>query len=227
VDRQYAPCACSPLGRLWRVSQPYAPGGTVYWTTYSYDSLGRVTQIQHPDNSGVTSYVYEGNTVKVIDPAGRWKKYTLDAFGNLIQVTEPNPSGGADHQTYYAYNLRNQLVQVQMPRDGYTQVRTFSYDALGRLVSETHPQADVSPSALVARNRIITGLTAVLIVVETTAEGGAMHAARRALEQGRTVLTVDPAHLTGQTSGNQALIDAGARAVPPDGGDLAALLPLL
>lgn len=97
----------------------------------------------------------------------------------------------------------------------------------GLLVSETHPQADVSPSALVARNRIITGLTAVLIVVETSTEGGAMHAARRALEQGRPVLTIDPAYLTGQTSGNQALIDAGAHAIGPDGSDLAALLPVL
>ena len=26
VDTQYAPCACSPLGKVWRVSQPYAPG---------------------------------------------------------------------------------------------------------------------------------------------------------------------------------------------------------
>jgi RHS repeat-associated protein len=140
VEREYVACACSPVGRLGRISQPYAPGGTVYWTTYSYDSLGRVIQIRHPDNSGVTSYVYEGNTVKVIDPAGKWKKYTLDAFGNLIQVTEPNPAGGADHQTYYRYNLRDQLVRVEMPREGATQVRTFSYDALGRLVSETHPE---------------------------------------------------------------------------------------
>ncbi|MCS7071212.1 MAG: DNA-protecting protein DprA, partial [Anaerolinea sp.] len=97
----------------------------------------------------------------------------------------------------------------------------------GLLVSETHPQADVSPSALVARNRIITGLASVVIVVETSSEGGAMHAARRALDQGRTVLTVDPAFLTGRASGNQALIDAGVRSIAPDDADLAALLPLI
>jgi YD repeat-containing protein len=28
VDTQYAPCACSPLGKMSAVSQPYAPGGT-------------------------------------------------------------------------------------------------------------------------------------------------------------------------------------------------------
>jgi hypothetical protein len=25
VDTQYAPCGCSPLGKMWRVSLPYRP----------------------------------------------------------------------------------------------------------------------------------------------------------------------------------------------------------
>ncbi|MBK9171363.1 MAG: hypothetical protein IPM24_28455, partial [Bryobacterales bacterium] len=32
VDTEYAACACSPVGKVKRVSQPYAPGGPVYWT---------------------------------------------------------------------------------------------------------------------------------------------------------------------------------------------------
>ena len=28
---------CSPLGKLWRVSQPYGPGATPVWTTYTYN----------------------------------------------------------------------------------------------------------------------------------------------------------------------------------------------
>jgi len=28
VDTVYAPCACSPLGKIQKVSQPYAPGTT-------------------------------------------------------------------------------------------------------------------------------------------------------------------------------------------------------
>ncbi|MEK7407925.1 MAG: hypothetical protein AAB225_22875, partial [Acidobacteriota bacterium] len=79
VDREYASCACSPLGRLKRASQPYAPGGTIYWTTYTYDALGRVTSVDHPGGTGSTIYVYEGNTVKVTDPAAKWKKFVMDA----------------------------------------------------------------------------------------------------------------------------------------------------
>ena len=34
VDTQYAPCACSPLGKVSAVSQPYAPGATPILTYY-------------------------------------------------------------------------------------------------------------------------------------------------------------------------------------------------
>ncbi len=106
VETEYDSCACSPVGKVKRVSRPYAPGGTVYWTTYSYDCLGRTLSVAQPGNTGTTAYVYEGNTVKVTDPALKWKKYTTDALGNIVQVTEPDPGGGADVQTYYTYNFR-------------------------------------------------------------------------------------------------------------------------
>jgi DNA processing protein len=81
----------------------------------------------------------------------------------------------------------------------------------GLVLSECHPDAPPSPSALVARNRIITGLSDAVIVVETSTEGGAMHAARFASQQGRTLYALDfPA------SGNRALIEAGAIPLRPD-----------
>ena len=95
VDTEYDACGCSPTGKVKRASQPYAPGaGTLYWTTYSYDALGRTTSVALPDNSGTTTYSYQGNATTVTDPAGKWKKFTSDAFGNLTQVEEPN-SGSA------------------------------------------------------------------------------------------------------------------------------------
>ncbi len=138
VDTEYDACACSPLGKLKRVSQPYAPGGTIYWTTYTYDGLGRTLSISHPGNTGTTTYVYQGNTVKVIDPTGRWKTSTYDALGNLVQMSEPNPAGGT-HETYYSYNAANQITGVSMPRGGYTQTRSFAYSG-GFLTSATNPE---------------------------------------------------------------------------------------
>ena len=48
VQTQYAPCACSPLGKVSAVSQPYAPNAPVYWTTYTYDGSGRVLTVTAP-----------------------------------------------------------------------------------------------------------------------------------------------------------------------------------
>jgi DNA processing protein len=79
----------------------------------------------------------------------------------------------------------------------------------GALVSEVHPFAPPSAANLVARNRIITGLSDIVIVVETEADGGAMHAARFALAQGRRLYAVD-----NSASGNRALIAAGAAVLP-------------
>ncbi len=81
----------------------------------------------------------------------------------------------------------------------------------GFVVSEVDPGNTTSPANLVARNRIITGLSEGVIVVETAVDGGAMYAARFATQQGRPVYTVDSG-----ASGNQALIAAGAITIPRD-----------
>ncbi|MBE0689237.1 MAG: DNA-processing protein DprA, partial [Anaerolineae bacterium] len=87
----------------------------------------------------------------------------------------------------------------------------------GALLSESHPNAESKPAYLVARNRIISGLCSTLIVVETHADGGAMHAARWAHEHQRALYTLDlPA------TGNQQLIDQGA--IPLDPFNLQTLL---
>jgi RHS repeat-associated protein len=146
VDTEYESCGCTPLGKVYRASQPYRPGDTINWTTYSYDSLGRTINVALPGGSGSTTYEYYGNITKVIDPAGKWKKYETDAFGNLVRVLEPDlQSGGNDAPPYvetrYTYNLLNQLVQVEMPRGSSTQYRSYIYDAsTRRLTSMTQPE---------------------------------------------------------------------------------------
>ena len=77
--------------------------------------------------------------------------------------------------------------------------------AEGCLMSELHPDWGANAQRLVSRNRIISGLSQAVIVVESNVDGGAMYAARFAREQERPVYTFDlPA------SGNQALIKRGA-----------------
>jgi DNA processing protein len=77
--------------------------------------------------------------------------------------------------------------------------------ARGALISETHPDAAPNGPALVARNRLISGLSRVLIVVEAGASSGSLHAARFAQDQGRIVFAVDNG-----APGNTRLIADGA-----------------
>ena len=109
------------------------------WSKTTLDALGRTISVVKPDGSSTTSYLYQGNTVKVTDPAGKWKLFTMDANGNLTHVTEPNPSGGANYETSYTYDGLNHLTGVSMPRDGYTQTRTFTYSG-DLLTSATNPE---------------------------------------------------------------------------------------
>jgi YD repeat-containing protein len=68
TDTVYAPCACSPLGKLQKTSQPYPAGSSASaWTTYTYDGLGRTLSVQQPDGASTTNYLYTGNLTKVTD----------------------------------------------------------------------------------------------------------------------------------------------------------------
>jgi YD repeat-containing protein len=142
VDTQYVPCGCSPIGKVGQTSAPYAPSAPVYWTTYTYDGLGRTTQMELPDGS-ITHYSYSGNTVTVNDPAGKTKTFTTDALGNLTQVQEPDPNLGTV-STNYTYDMLNHLITVSMPRGSNTQTRTFNYltgTTVGiDLLSATNPE---------------------------------------------------------------------------------------
>ena len=83
--------------------------------------------------------------------------------------------------------------------------------ARGALLSETHPRWSANAQRLVARNRIISGLSQAVIVVESDAGGGAMYSAQFAREQGKPVFTFDlPA------GGNQQLIAEGAAVLRRD-----------
>jgi len=80
----------------------------------------------------------------------------------------------------------------------------------GALICECAPDAPVTPARLVARNRLITALASVVIVVETSEKGGAMHAANFAFQQDKLIFTPN----IGDARGNQTLIHSGmARAV--------------
>ena len=172
VDTNYDSCACSPTGKMVSTSQPYAPGASVYWTTYAYDGLGRTIQVTAADNASHTSYAYYGSTSAVTDPAGNWKALTTDVDSNLVSVIEPDPAYSTAVPTSaqscaaaptgmlgtcYTYDTFKNLTRVDMYRSGYDQVRTFTYQ-LGTkwLQSATNPENGTVTYTRDAMGHVIT-----------------------------------------------------------------------
>ncbi len=93
----------------------------------------------------------------------------------------------------------------------------------GCLVSELPPGAPPLPRHFPLRNRIISGLSLAVVVVEAAERSGSLITARTALEQGRDVLAVPGAVVSGCHRGCHALIKDGAGLVETVDDVLAAL----
>jgi DNA processing protein len=80
----------------------------------------------------------------------------------------------------------------------------------GSVLSEFHPESGVNAQNLVARNRVTSGLSCAVIVVQSGEDSGSMSTARRAWQQGRIVFAV-----TGGDQGCEALLEQGAEPLDP------------
>lgn len=81
----------------------------------------------------------------------------------------------------------------------------------GAVMSEYGPEAEVFPkTSFLERNRLITGLADVVVVVEAAERSGTLNTAMHALEQGKDLLAV-PGNITSKLSvGCNRLIQQGA-----------------
>ncbi|MES9957649.1 MAG: RHS repeat-associated core domain-containing protein [Sedimenticola sp.] len=140
------------LGQIHRVSLPYFAGEASYWTTNTYDLLGRVTRTDSQQSNGATRTTHishRGRTTVTTDPLGHqktttknlqgkiarveqeehtWVNYTYDPIGNLTR-TDSNGS-----ITELSYDLRGRKSAMNDPNMGRWQYR---YNAFGELTSQT------------------------------------------------------------------------------------------
>jgi RHS repeat-associated protein len=142
------------LGRVASSSRPFFANGTPINTTFSYDSLSRVTQATLPDGSyaetgysgltiGTSSFAANGTLLRsryatknaqglvatATDSASQVMSYSYDPFGNLIQTTDV-----AGNVATMTYDLRGRKTAMTDPDLGRW---SYAYDALDELVSQT------------------------------------------------------------------------------------------
>jgi len=147
-------------GRVQNTSHAYrSTGDSTYGTeTPTYDALGRVIKMTHPDGThsqafygaavagtglgGVTSQLCSSTTyglgypVLVLDEAGKKRETWTDGFGSVIEVDEPDANGNLTSPTCYQYDLLGNLVQTLHGN----QTRSYTYDSLSRVTSSTVPE---------------------------------------------------------------------------------------
>ncbi len=130
-------------GRVFRKSLPYFEViGTPRWMTYTYDPVGRVTQITNPDGTFVTTS-YDKDTTTFIDANDHKKVEIKDVYGRLIKVEEYTGTGGAYSlyaTTIYEYNALGNLVMLT---DDHGNQTTMTYDTLGRKLTMDDPDMGV------------------------------------------------------------------------------------
>ncbi len=125
-----------------------------------YDPFGRATTIQPADGAAhAVAMSYYGvrvmdRAVKIATAAGTETSATTtevyDRQGRLWRVTEPSGDAGANVTTSYKYDIGNRLRQVTTTAGSVTQNRFFTYDNLGFLRSETHPEKGASGNGIVS-----------------------------------------------------------------------------
>ncbi|MFQ5426755.1 MAG: hypothetical protein ACE5EV_06720, partial [Gaiellales bacterium] len=100
---------------------------------YTFDTLGRVVQIDDPDLEGTgfttTAYDPAGNVASVTNARGQTRSYSYDLLDRLTAIA--TPAGEDDYAVSYRTNERQPW---QESSDFY--VRTHSYDSLGRVAQE-------------------------------------------------------------------------------------------
>lgn len=109
------------------------------------------------------------------------------------------------------YGIMGGGVNIIYPRENEDIFEAAAYDGRGGIISEMPPGSSAVSRNFPMRNRIISGLADVVLIVEAREKSGSLITADFALEQGKDIMAV-PGRITDPMSkGCNSLINSGAR----------------
>jgi DNA processing protein len=184
----YAPVVLYVRGTLTEADQfALAVVGTRNLSTYGQQVTERiVTELAKGQVTIVSGLAHGIDTIA--------HKTALDAGGRTIAVL----ASGLD---------------IIYPAENLGLARRIVESGQGALLSEFPLGVQPESGNFPARNRIISGLSLGVLVVEAPEKSGALITARRALEQGRDVFAVPGSILSSRSAGVNKLIQDGARPI--------------
>lgn len=147
-------------GRITSLTQDlYLPGDTdptnstiananVTWSV-GYNSVGRITSFNATGNTAGFGYDANGNrssSTRVLSGQTTSRTYTVGASSNQLTGFTQTINGASSTSVTYGYNANGDLTT-----DG---LRSYTYDAEGRLAAATTGATDVSPTTRYAHNAL-------------------------------------------------------------------------
>ena len=112
----------------------YLPDGNNQFTSYRWDSLGRVVE-KSGNCCGMTmklTYDENDNIIKSVDANGNVTQYTYDIRGNMLSMTDAK-----NYTEHYTYSAAYNLPLTYTDRGGHQY--SYSYDDRGNRTTLTSP----------------------------------------------------------------------------------------
>lgn len=147
-------------GRITSLTQSlYQPGdadpthstianANVTWSV-GYNAVGRITSFNATGNTAGFGYDANGNrssSTRAVNGVSTSRTYAVGAASNRLTGFTQSINGASNTSVTYGYNANGDLVN-----DG---LRTYTYDAEGRLATATTGATDVSPTTRYAHNAL-------------------------------------------------------------------------